>query len=106
MMLEGTDEAVSSLRRQTALVEIVERRFTKVGFHTIFNVKDRQVKTMDTGRAFVWGDVIADVDGIVVAFELHLRDGYIFGLEGFTVWRGFVAQWATRKRRLQIAAFD
>ena len=84
MMLGGDDQSLSFLRRQLDVAQVIERRFTKVGFYTIFAVKGRQADHVGTGKVFVWGDVVADTQGIVVAFELHLRDSYISSLEGFT----------------------
>jgi len=85
MILAGDDPTLEVLREQFNAAECTERTLTGAGFYTKFSVPSAIPRV--TGRKLSHlGDVKAEVEGMQhgAGFVLHLREGAIDYLEGFS----------------------
>ena len=85
LLLAGDDPILNVLREQYRLAEVVKREETGAGFYVHFSVDPRATR-LDTGKSLHFGDVTAEVEGLNygAGFVLHVRDGAIECLEGYS----------------------
>lgn len=85
MLLTGADPVLSILRRQFDLSWIAKRDFSGAGFFTTFGLPAATPQTPGN-KSFSFGDVAAVMDGVRdgLGFVLHVKDGLISYLEGYT----------------------
>ena len=84
-LLEGDLPPLVRLREQCSHVSVRNREFTGVGFFTDFDHPPGVVRLESPSRA-VFGDVIADIDGLEygAGFLLIIESGVISVLEGYS----------------------
>jgi hypothetical protein len=84
-MLAGDNPVLSMLRGQYAKSRVSIREWTGVGFFTTIETHVGSSARPDIGRLHI-ADVSADIDGLQhgAGFVLHVTDGLIDYLEGFT----------------------
>jgi len=85
MLLAGDDAVLGILRQQFDASWIANREFSGAGFFTTYGVPAASPLT-PSKRNFSFGDVGAVMDGVRdgVGFVLHVKDGLISCLEGYT----------------------
>jgi len=94
MLLDGDSEQMSCLRSQYVNASVKSRKTTGVGFFTLYELPGNARPLIDK-PSFSYGDVIAHLDGIFhgTGFVLHVREGLISMLEGYTydeVWPSYI----------------
>ena len=84
--VEGDDPVLLTLRKQLEGVSVRERRLTGVGFLTRLMLRPDAPRAILPTRQVRLVDVDADVDGLEhgAGFVLHIEDGKIDTLEGYT----------------------
>jgi hypothetical protein len=85
MLLAGDDDALTVLRQQIKQAQISSRKLTGVGFYTEFSLPSEIARLV--GRpSFKLGDVNGAAANIKhgLGFLLHVTDGAIAMLEGYT----------------------
>ena len=86
MLLEGDDPTLRVLMAQLQVAKIANRKLSGVGFFSTFEVP-HSAPRLDFGkRSFSFGDVDAQIDDLKhgAGFVLHVRDGAIQCLEGYS----------------------
>ena len=86
MLLAGDDPTLNVLRNQFHFAKATGRTLTDVGFFLDFSVSSELPRLEGRTRAFHLGDVTAEIEGLKhgAGFVLHVRDGVIACLEGFS----------------------
>lgn len=85
-LLHGDNEILRVLRNQYENARVASRKFTGVGFYTVFQVADDLPK-VPGGDSFDIGDIVAITNGNEeesLGFVLCIDDGTINFLEGYT----------------------
>jgi hypothetical protein len=97
-LLEGDHPVLAVLRQQLAVVEVVDREYTGVGFFTNLRVPASAPRFPQTSR-LVLGDVHAEVEGLQhgVGFLLFVDNGALQMLEGFS----YVDSWRPTETKLK-----
>lgn len=85
MLLAGDHPLLNTLREQYAMSTVNRREFTGVGFYTTFQVPENAPRLPDR-KSFHFGDVAADFPTLQygAGFVVHIRDGALELLEGYT----------------------
>jgi hypothetical protein len=110
-LLAGEDPVLAGLRKQLAVADIRSREFTGVGFYVNFDLPKHVPRLHEVLRVkpeFWLTGVKATVDSLEhgVGFLLHVKDGLLDFLEGYTYgesWpqniRSFEVQYIKGERR-------
>jgi hypothetical protein len=85
MLLAGNDPILNILRDQYSVARVVKHELTGVGFFVTFAVPPEAAR-LDGEKSLHFGDVKAEIDGLQhgAGFVLHVRDGAIDYLEGYS----------------------
>jgi hypothetical protein len=85
MLVAGDDASLQILANQFAQATLASRELTGVGFYANFAVPSSVPRLEGNGSAH-FGDVTAQIDGLQhgAGFVLHIRDGLISCLEGYS----------------------
>jgi hypothetical protein len=85
MLLAGDEDILATLRHQYRQSQVLSRKMTGVGFYTDFSVPPGAPRLTDK-RRFRLGDVNGKAANIEngVGFVLHVVDGALATLEGYT----------------------
>jgi len=85
LLLAGDDPTLNVLREQYRVAYVMKRELTGAGFHLAFSVAPAAPR-LDARRSLHFGDVKAEIEGLQygASFVLHVRDGAIDSLEGFS----------------------
>jgi hypothetical protein len=85
LLLAGDDPVLRVLRAQLAVAIRKPRQLTGVGFFTHFDFPPDALRLPGNPK-FSFGDVVGDITGLQLGagFVLHVRDGLISFLEGYT----------------------
>jgi hypothetical protein len=84
-LLDGDDDILATLRKQSEAAVVVQREMTGVGFYTTFSIPD-SIDRLPDNRSFQFGDVVADMPGLEhgAGFLLFVKDGALDFLEAYT----------------------
>jgi hypothetical protein len=99
MLLAGDDPTLRVLDEQCRVAEVAKREVTGVGFVTTFSVPAGAPGLEGRKKNFSFGDVVAQITGLQhgAGFVLHVRDGIIQSLEGYSYdepWPATTTQFA------------
>jgi hypothetical protein len=100
----GDDPIFSALRAQMALVKVVSRKFSGVGFYTLLHLPEGAPKVPGF-QSFDLGDVVGEHPNAPhgVGFVLFVSHGLLRGIEGYT-FGGTLWPEDTQEIRLSYAA--
>ena len=93
MLLDGEEPALQILARQFACSKVKTREFSGAGFFTTFKIPS-QAPRLAGNKSFDFGDVVAECEGLQhgAGFVLHVRDGAIDYLEGYSYDEPWMAE--------------
>src|SRR5262249_12674723 len=91
-LLRGAHPVLALLREQLPVAEVVERKFSGIGFFTYFRVPPSAPR-VPSCRRIVISDVDAEIEGLQhgAGFVLFVDEGILHMLEGFA----YAASWPT-----------
>ena len=103
MLLAGDDPTLKTLREQYHAANVTEHKLSGAGFFLKFSVPPN-ARRLQAGTLSHLGDVKADIAGLKngAGFILHLCDGAIHYLEGFS----FGEPWPDNVRTFRVSYID